>query len=82
MISLSKASLYCTVDHVNGKHDSKELKHALGIIPGVLSVSVNDSTEKIAIDFDTTGVQSDQILKQLGKLGYQVVDSKLEDHIM
>lgn len=79
---MSKAGFYCTVNNVNGEHDSKEIKRELGAIAGVVSVSVNDDAEKIAVDFDTTGVQSNQILKQLKKLGYQVVDSNLEDHIM
>lgn len=79
---MSKASFYCTVSNVNGKHDTSQIKRELGTISGVMSVSVNDRTEKIAVDFDTTGVQSDQILKQLEKLGYEVVDSKLENHIM
>ena len=79
---MSKASFYCTVTHVDGKHNSKEIKRELGIIPGVTSVSVNDSTEKIAVDFDTTGVQSHQLRTQLEELGYTVVESTLENHRM
>lgn len=79
---MSKASIYFTVSQVNGKHDSKEIKRELDTLPGVISVSVNDSTEQIAVDFDTTGVQDDRIQRYLEKLGYQVVSSKLENHIM
>ena len=79
---MSKASIYFTVSQVNGKHDSKEIKRELDTLPGVISVSVNDSTEQIAVDFDTTGAQGDRIQRCLEKLGYQVVSSKLENHIM
>lgn len=79
---MSKSSFYCTVTHVDGKHDSKKIKGELGIIPGVTSVSVNNSTGKIAVDFDTTGVQSDRLRTQLEDLGYNVVESTLENHRM
>lgn len=79
---MSKASIYFTVSQVNEKHDRKEIKRELDTLPGVISVSVNDSTEQIAVDFDTTGIQDDRIQRCLEKLGYQVVSSKLENHIM
>lgn len=79
---MSKASIYFTVDNVNGKHDVKELKRELDTFPGVISVSVNDKTESIAVDFDTTGVQQEQLQKRIEKLGYGIVDTRFENHIM
>lgn len=52
------------------------------MLPGVSSVSVNDSSGGVAVDFDTTGVQSDSIQKQLEKMGYEVLDFKLDNHVM
>lgn len=79
---MSKASIYFTVDNVNGKHDVKELKRELDTFPGVISVSVNDKTESIAVDFDTTGVQQEQLQKRIEKLGYGILDTRFENHIM
>lgn len=79
---MSKASIYFTVDNVNGKHDVKELKRELDTFPGVISVSVNNKTESIAVDFDTTGVQQEQLQKHIEKLGYGIVDTRFENHIM
>ena len=79
---MSKASFYCTVNNVDNNHDSGKIKRELSLIPGVKSVSVSDSAKTIAVDYDTSGVQSDQIMRKIEKLGYEVVDSKLENHIM
>ena len=82
VICLSKASFYCIADNAGGKHDSAEIKRALGAVSGVTSVSVSRGGGKIAVDYDTTGVRSEQILEKLKNLGYEVVDSKFENHIM
>lgn len=82
VVFMSKSSIYFTVDHVNGKHDVKELKRELDTFPGVISVSVNDKTESIAVDFDTTGVQQEQLQKRIEKLGYGIIDTRFENHIM
>lgn len=79
---MSKASVYFTVGNVEGKHDVKELKRELDAIRGVLSVSVNDQTESIAVDFDTSGVKQENIQKKIEKLGYDVLDVRFENHIM
>ena len=79
---MSKASVYFTLRNVDGKHEVKQIKRELGSIPGVISVSVNDTTERVAVDFDTTGVETERVQNKLEKLGYEVLDSKLENHIM
>lgn len=73
---MSKASAYFTLRSVDGKHDVKEIKKVLDALPGVLSVSVNDSSNHVAVDFDSTGVQGDRIQKQLEKSGYEILDTK------
>ena len=79
---MSKASIYFTLDNVDGKHDVKEIKRELDTLPGVISVSVNDKAETVAVDFDTTGVSSTRIEKKLKTLGFNVLDSHFENHIM
>lgn len=79
---MSNASIYFTVDNVNGKHDVKELKRELDTFPGVTSVSVNDQTETIAVDFDTTAVQEERLQKRIEKLGYEITHIRLDNNIL
>lgn len=79
---MSKASVYFTLGDLHGKHDVKELRRELDTLPGVFSVSVSDSTQRVAVDFDATGVQSDSIKKKLEALGYEVVDTNEDNHAM
>ena len=79
---MSKASAYFTLGNAAGTHDVKEIKRELDTLPGVFSVSMSDSSNQVAVDFDTTGIQSDRIQKQLEKMGYEILDSKLDHHIM
>ena len=79
---MSKASAYFTLDSLSDKHDVKAIKRELDTLPGVLSVSISDDSKRVAVDFDTTGVQSDRIGRQLEKMGCEIMDSKTEDHIM
>lgn len=79
---MPKASIYYTLSNLDGKHSIQGIKRELDTLQGVCSVSVNDSSNRVAVDFDTTGVQSDRIGNQLEKMGYKILDSKLEKHIM
>lgn len=79
---MSKASVYFTLDGLNNKHDVKAIKRELDTLPGVLSVSLSNESNRVAVDFDTTGVQSERIGKQLEQMGYPVLDTKVEHHIM
>ena len=69
---MPKESVSFTLRKIDGKHDVKQIKKVLAGLPGVLSVSVNDVTGNVAVDFDTTGVESTQIQKQLEKIGYEI----------
>ena len=79
---MSKASVYFSVNNPVGKHGTKELKRELNDLRGVLSVSVNDTNDNIAVDFDTTGVKQEQIKTQLEILGYNITQMRFEDHTM
>lgn len=57
MIVKSKASAYFTLEEISNKHDVKAIKRELDTLPGVLSVSISDDSKRVAVDFDTTGVQ-------------------------
>lgn len=81
VIVMSKASVYFTLGNINTKHDRKEIKRELDTLPGVLSVSISDGTDRVAVDFDTTGVQRNRIEMQLEKMGYQILDSQTDGHI-
>lgn len=79
---MSKASVYFTLDGTVDPHGGKEIKRELDALPGVLSVSISGGSNGVAVDFDTTGVQSGRVKKRLEQMGYQVLDSKTDEHIM
>ena len=79
---MSKASAYFTLDGLSDKYDVKAIKRELDTLPGVLFVSTSDDSKRVAVDFDTTGVQTDRIGKLLEKMGYQICDTKTENHVM
>ena len=78
---MSKASVYFTLGDLKDKHDGKAIKRELDTLPGVRSVSISDSSNRVAVDFDTTAVQSDQIRKRLEKMGYEITDIQLDERI-
>lgn len=77
---MASASIYFTLDQIDGKHDVKRIKKTLDELPGVTSVSVNTETDSVAVDYDTTGILSDRIQIQLEKAGYTVTQVNLENH--
>lgn len=79
---MSKASVCFTLDGLTNPHDVKAVKRELDALPGVLSVSVSDHSNCVAVDFDTTGIQSDHIGKQLEQMGYRLLDAKMTRHTM
>lgn len=79
---MPKASAYFVVDNLKGKHDVKELKRELDTFRGVMSVSVSDKSNVVAVDFDNTGVMQSQLKNKIEKLGYNISRSRTETHIM
>ena len=78
---MSNASVYFTLGELPGKHDEKAIKRELDALPGVLSVSVSMDSGRVAVDYDTTGVESCQIEKQLRQLGYQILESQTGENV-
>ncbi|MGN0979747.1 MAG: heavy-metal-associated domain-containing protein [Candidatus Avoscillospira sp.] len=78
---MSQASAYFTLGDLDDQHDQKKIKRELDTLPGVRSVSISDSSGRVAVDFDTTAVQPDQIRKLLEKMGYQITEFKTDDGI-
>ena len=74
---MTRANACFTVGSISGKHDVKEIKRELDTLPGVLSVTVSNES-RVSVDFDTTGVQTGRIEKQLTDMGYQVLNSKTD----
>lgn len=79
---MSKCSAYFIVNSLEGKHDAKQIKRELDTLPGVLSVSVNTDSNKIAVDFDSTGVTCNNLENRINKMGFNVTDFSLDQHIM
>ena len=50
---MAKESVSFKLENVSGAHDKKEIKRVLDTLPGVRSVSVNDASGQVAVDFDT-----------------------------
>ena len=74
---MTRANACFTVGGISGKHDVKEIKRELDTLPGVLSVTVSNES-RVSVDFDTTGVQTGRIEKQLTEMCYQVLNSKTD----
>ena len=79
---MSKASVYFTLGNSENQPDVKTIKRELDTLPGVRSVSISGSSNRVAVDFDTTGVQPDRMRKRLEAMGYQVLHSETDEHIM
>lgn len=82
VIAVSKQSAYFRVPDLGGDHGSKEIKKSLDAIRGVISVSVNASTNKVAVDYDSTGTSCDSIKGEIKKAGYTAQLLANEDHTM
>ncbi len=66
------SSVYVSVRDLGGDHRSKAVKRELDAFPGVTSVSVSQSDRCIAVDYDSTGVDREQICRKLTELGFEV----------
>ena len=79
---MSKQSVYFNVEEMTQPSDTKKIKKGVDLIRGVISVSVNYETKNVAVDFDSTGTNSEEILKEVEKLGYVPELINQVDHIM
>lgn len=69
---MAQESAYFTVNKLVGLHDTKNLKKRLDALPGVNSVSISEASNRVAVDFDNTGVTPAQIQQKIELLGYPV----------
>jgi copper chaperone CopZ len=79
---MSKQSAYFRVPDLSQSHDPKELKKAVDSIRGVISVSVNASTNKVSVDYDSTGTTCDAIKSTIEKSGFEAQLLKNQDLTM
>lgn len=67
---MAHLSTYFSLEHPANSHDAKELKRELDTLPGVTSVSV--SGERLAVDYDSTGVRREDIRQKVQSLGFGI----------
>ena len=67
---MAHLSTYFSLEHPASSHDAKELKRELDTLPGVTSVSV--SCERLAVDYDSTGVRREDIRQKVQSLGFGI----------
>ncbi len=79
---MSKQSAYFRIPELSESHDPKDLKKSIDGIRGVISVSVNSSTNKVAVDYDSTGTSCHGIKERIEKAGYSAQLIANEDHTM
>lgn len=79
---MSKQSAYFRVPELSGSHCEKEIKKEVGGIAGVIDISANVSTNKIVVDYDSTGTSSDTIKQKIEGLGYTAQLLTVDDHTM
>ncbi|MBW7572246.1 heavy-metal-associated domain-containing protein [Caproiciproducens faecalis] len=79
---MSKASAYFQVENMTDKKDVETIKKELDTLHGVISVSTNTHTGRVAVDYDTTGVEQSRIEDKLQRLGYKIQAEKNENHVM
>jgi copper chaperone CopZ len=79
---MSKQSAYFRVPNLGGEHGSKTIKHNLDGIHGVISVSVNLTSNKVAVDFDSTGTNCEKLKEEIEKSGFETQLIAEQEHIM
>lgn len=79
---MSKQSAYFMVPGLNGKHQVKKIKQVLDGIPGVISVSVNVQKDRVAVDYDSSGIDVHEIENQFKDMGVDTELVQNEDHTM
>ncbi|WP_444641485.1 heavy-metal-associated domain-containing protein [Caproiciproducens sp. R1] len=79
---MAKASAYFDLENMTDQKDVQTIKKELDTLHGVISVSTNTHTGRVAVDYDTTGVEQSRIENKLQRLGYKIRAEKSEDHVM
>ncbi|MCC8123307.1 MAG: heavy-metal-associated domain-containing protein [Oscillospiraceae bacterium] len=79
---MAKASIYFTLEHAMDRHMARDVKASLGGIPGVLSVAVGDGSDRISVDYDSTGTSPKALHQALSKRGLAASAEDRETHVM
>ena len=79
---MAKASVYFRLNNLSGKRDVKKIKQELDSLPGVISVSTNDLDGTVAVDYDNSGVEYNQIEGRIQEMGFQILSEENQTHKM
>lgn len=67
---MAHLSTHFSLEQPADSHDVRQLKRELDTLPGVTSVSV--SGERLAVDYDSTGVRREDIRQKVQSLGFGI----------
>lgn len=79
---MSRESVYFLINKIDEKYDIKNIKRELDSLKGILSVSVNDKTNRVAVDYDAKDVEKHHIKNKIINMGYHILDMHTENHTM
>ena len=68
---MAHLSVYFSLENAADAHRQSLLKQELDTLPGVESVSINDSGY-LAVDYDSTGVRQEDIRRKILDLGFSI----------
>lgn len=68
---MAHLSVYFSLENASDAHRQSRLKQELDTLPGVDSVSINDSGY-LAVDYDSTGVRQEDIRRKILDLGFSI----------
>ena len=74
---MPRSSAYFSVRTLKGAAGTKRIKRALDTLPGVTSVSVSQSVRCVAVGFDPTGGNQEQIGQKLTSLGFETAEVRV-----
>jgi copper chaperone CopZ len=79
---MSKETVTFELPQMSQSHDPKELKKGIDTLHGIISVSVNAKSKKVAVDFDNTSTNSEEITNRIRELGFSPQLLERQEHIM
>jgi copper chaperone CopZ len=82
VIFMPSQTAWFTIGNLKGSHDAGLLKKKLDELPGVTSVSINESLSRLAVDYDSTGVKPEKIANRIRELGYEAIGDSGQNQIM
>jgi len=79
---MPKESICFLLPEMSESHDPKKIKKAVNGLRGIISVSVNSKSKKVAVDYDNSGTYGEEITNRITEIGFspQIIDE--QEHIM